>query len=155
MQIKTILAVSASATFVLFAVAAYSEELGVMALAPSEMKWSPQGALALTGLEQVNLVGDPAKPGPYTIRLRFPAGYKVAPHTHPDSREITILSGTVYTGYGDKFDAEKLKALPTGSFYTEPANVSHFLEMREAVMVQVSGMGPSGRKFVNPADNPK
>jgi quercetin dioxygenase-like cupin family protein len=87
--------------------------------------------------------------------LRFPAGYKVAPHTHPDSREITILSGTVYTGYGDKFDAEKLKALPTGSFYTEPANVSHFLEMREAVMVQVSGMGPSGRKFVNPADNPK
>ena len=155
MQIKTILAVSASATFVLFAVAAYSEELGVMALAPSEMKWSPQGALALTGLEQVNLVGDPAKPGPYTIRLRFPAGYKVAPHTHPDSREITILSGTVYTGYGDKFDAEKLKALPAGSFYTEPANVSHFLEMREAVMVQVSGMGPSGRKFVNPADNPK
>ena len=112
MQIKTILAVSASATFVLFAVAAYSEELGVMALAPSEMKWSPQGALALTGLEQVNLVGDPAKPGPYTIRLRFPAGYKVAPHTHPDSREITILFGTVHTGYGDKFDAEKLKALP-------------------------------------------
>jgi uncharacterized RmlC-like cupin family protein len=155
MQIKTILAVSASATFVLFAVAAYSEELGVMALAPSEMKWSPQGALALTGLEQVNLVGDPAKPGPYTIRLRFPAGYKVAPHTHPDSREITILFGTVHTGYGDKFDAEKLKALPAESFYTEPANVSHFLEMREAVMVQVSGMGPSGRKFVNPADNPK
>jgi len=154
MQIKTILAVSASATFVLFAVAAYSEELGVMALAPSEMKWSPQGALALTGLEQVNLVGDPAKPGPYTIRLRFPAGYKVAPHTHPDSREITILFGTVHTGYGDKFDAEKLKALPAGSFYTEPANVSHFLEMREAVMVQVSGMGPSGRKFVNP-DNPQ
>ena len=152
MQIKTI---SASAAFVLFAVAAYSEELGVMALTPSEMKWSPQGALALTGMEQVNLVGDPAKPGPYTIRLTFPAGYKVAPHTHPDSREVTILSGTWYTGYGDKFDAEKLKALPAGSFYTEPANVSHFVEVREAVMAQVSGMGPSGRKFVNPADNPK
>jgi hypothetical protein len=95
MQIKTILAVSASAAFVLLAVAAYSEELGVMALTPSEMKWRPQGALALTGMEQVNLVGDPAKPGPYTIRLTFPAGYKVAAHTHPDSREITILSGTL------------------------------------------------------------
>ena len=154
MQIKTILAVSGSATFALFAVAAYAE-LGVMALTPSEMKWNPQGALALTGMEQINLVGDPAKPGPYTIRLTFPAGYKVAAHTHPDSREVTILSGTVYTGYGDKFDAEKLKALPTGSFYTEPANVSHFLEVREAVMVQVSGTGPSGRKFVNPADNLK
>ena len=95
MRIKVILAVSASAIFVSFAVAAYAEELGVMALTPSEMKWSPQGALALTGLEQVNLVGDPAKPGPYTIRLTYPAGYKVDAHTHPDSREITILSGTL------------------------------------------------------------
>ena len=109
----------------------------------------------LPGMEQVNLVGDPAKPGPYTIRLKISAGYKVAAHTHPDSREVTILSGTWYMGYGDKFDAEKLKAMPAGSFFTEPANVSHFVEVREPVMVQVSGMGPSGRKFVNPADNPK
>jgi hypothetical protein len=66
-------------------------EPGVMALTPSEMKWSPQGGLALPGMEQVNLVGDPAKPGPYTLRLKFPTGYKLAPHTHPDSREVTIL----------------------------------------------------------------
>jgi hypothetical protein len=53
-----------------------------VALTADEMKWSPQGALALPGLEQVNLVGEPSKPGPYTIRLKFPAGYKLAPHTH-------------------------------------------------------------------------
>jgi quercetin dioxygenase-like cupin family protein len=129
--------------------------LGVIAVTPSEMKWTPQGALALPGMEQVNLVGDPAKPGPYTIRLKFPAGYKVAPHTHPDSREITILSGTWYTGYGEKSDPTALKALPAGSFYTEPANVPHFVEVREPVVVQVSGTGPSGRKFINPTDNPK
>ena len=127
----------------------------VMALTPSEMQWGAQGGLALPGMEQLNLVGNPTKPGPYTIRLKFPAGYKLAPHTHPDSREVTILSGTWYTAYGDKFDAAQLKALPAGSFYTEPANVSHFVEVREPVMIQVSGMGPSGRKFVNPADNPK
>jgi hypothetical protein len=128
---------------------------GVMALTPSEMKWGAQGGLALPGMEQLKLVGDPAKPGPYTIRLKFPAGYKLAPHTHPDSREVTILSGTWYTGYGDKFDLATLKALPAGSFYTEPANVAHFVEVREPVIIQVSGTGPSGRKFVNPADNPK
>jgi hypothetical protein len=128
---------------------------GVMALTPAEMKWTSQGGLALPGMEQVNLIGDPAKPGPYTLRLKFPAGYKLAPHTHPDSREVTILSGTWYTGYGEKFDAAALKALPAGSFYTEPANAPHFVEVREPVMVQVSGIGPSGRKFVNPADNPK
>jgi quercetin dioxygenase-like cupin family protein len=100
-------------------------------------------------------VGDPAKPGPYTLRLKFPAGYKLAPHTHPDSREVTILSGTWYTGYGEKFDSAALKALPAGSFYTEPANLPHFVETRGDVLIQVSGTGPSARKFVNPEDNPK
>jgi hypothetical protein len=92
-----------------------------MALTPTEMKWMPQPGAAGSGIEQLNLVGDPAKPGPYTLRPRFPAGYKLGPHTHPDSREVTVLSGTWYTAYGDKFDAAALKMLPVGSFYTEPA----------------------------------
>jgi hypothetical protein len=62
-------------------------------ITPDEMKWTSQGAYAAPGMEQLNLIGDPAKSGPYTIRLKFPKGYKVAPHTHPDAREVTILSG--------------------------------------------------------------
>jgi quercetin dioxygenase-like cupin family protein len=94
-------------------------------------------------------------------RMRGPDGRagvhreELAPHTHPDSREITILSGTWYSGYGETYDPAALKALPAGSFYTEPASVPHFVEVRDSVVIQVSGMGPSGRKFVNPADNPK
>ena len=80
-----------------------------VAMTPTDVKWESQGALATGGIEQARLVGDPSKPGPYTIRLRFPAGYKLAPHTHPDYREVTILSGTWYTGYGEKFDAAALK----------------------------------------------
>ena len=128
---------------------------GPVALTPSEMKWQSQGGLAAPGMEQLNLVGDPAKPGPYTLRLKFPKGFRIAPHTHPDSREVTILSGTWRTGYGEKFDAAALKALPAGSFFTEPANVPHFIEIKEDVVLQVSGTGPSGRKFVNPEDSPK
>jgi quercetin dioxygenase-like cupin family protein len=125
------------------------------ALTPTEMTWETQG-MALAGMEQAKLVGDPSKPGPYTIRLKFPAGYRLAPHTHPDYREVTILSGTFYTGHSDKFDAALIKALPAGSFYTEPANLPHFIEAREPVTIQVSGTGPSGRKFVSPAaDSPK
>jgi uncharacterized RmlC-like cupin family protein len=122
------------------------------ATTPAEMKWGSQGGLAMAGMEQVNLVGDPSEPGPYTLRLKFPAGYKLAPHVHPDNREVTILSGTWYTGYGEKFDETALKALPAGSFYTEPANVPHFVEVREPVTIQVSGTGPSGRKPVSPGD---
>jgi quercetin dioxygenase-like cupin family protein len=123
---------------------------GVVALTPDEMKWRSQGALAAPGLEQVNLVGDPAKPGPYTIRIRFPKGYRIPPHTHPDAREVTILSGTYATGYGERFDPADLKVLPAGSFYTEPANVPHYIEIKQDVVLQVSGIGPSGRRYVNP-----
>jgi len=124
---------------------------GVVALTPVEMKWSGQGGLAAQGMEQLNLVGDPAQPGPYTVRLKFPKGLKIAPHTHPDSREVTILSGVYATGYGDTFEAAKLKTLPAGSFYTEPANVPHYIEIKEDAVLQISGTGPSGRRAVSPA----
>ena len=123
---------------------------GIVALTPDEMKWQSQGVLAAPGLEQLNLVGDPARSGPYTIRLRFPKGYSIPPHTHPDAREVTILSGTFATGYGERFDPASLKILPAGSFYTEPANMPHYIEIKEDTVLQVSGTGPSGRKPVNP-----
>ena len=126
-----------------------------VALTPAEMKWQSQGGLAAPGMEQINLVGDPAKPGPYTLRLKFPKGFRIEAHSHPDSREVTILSGTFATGYGEKFDAAGLKILPAGSFYTEPANVPHYIEIKEEVVLQVSGMGPSGRRFVDPPGSPK
>jgi len=138
----------ASITSISPAAIAQDRTTAPVALTADEMAWSPQGSLALPGLEQVSLIGDPSKPGPYTIRLKFPAGYRLAPHAHPDPREVTILSGTWYTGYGEKFDAAALKALPAGSFYTEPANLPHFVEVRDAVVIQVSGVGPSGRTFV-------
>jgi len=127
----------------------------VVALTPAEMKWQSQGGLATPGMEQLNLVGDPAKPGPYTLRLKFPKGFTIAPHSHPDSREVTIISGTYATGYGEKFDAEKLKVLPAGSFYTEPANIPHYIEIMEEVVLQVSGTGPSGRHFVDRPERSK
>lgn len=117
-----------------------------VALTPAEITFT-DGRMAPDGVSQALLVGDPSKPGPYTIRLRFPDGYRLAPHTHPDAREITILSGTWLTGYGEHFEAAKLKELPAGSFYTEPAEVFHFVQTRGEVVIQVSGTGPSGRRF--------
>ena len=146
--------VVAIAAAVAVAHGAIGETSGVIALVPNEMEWSPQGGFAMPGMEQANLVGDPKKPGPYTLRLKFPAGYRLAPHTHPDAREVTILSGTFYTGYGERWDNASLKQLPAGSFYTEPANLAHFIEVREPVLIQVSGIGPSTRKFLEQAATP-
>ena len=143
--------VSAAAGVALNAVA----QTAAVAVTPAEMKWASQGGLAAPGMEQVNLLGDPAKPGPCTLRLKIPKGFKIAPHTHPDSREVTILSGTFATGYGEKFDAANLKILPAGSFYTEPANIPYYIAIEEDTVLQVSGLGPSGRRFVDPPGSPK
>jgi quercetin dioxygenase-like cupin family protein len=137
------------------ALMAQTDAASVLALTPVEMKWKKQGGLAAPGMEQLNLVGDPNRPGRYTLRLKFPKGLKIAPHTHPDSREVTILTGIFATGYGETFDSAKLKVLPAGSFYTEPANVPHYIEIEEDTVLQVSGTGPSGRNYVNPSDNPE
>ena len=123
-------------------------QLERMVVTPDELKWSTLAAYAMPGLEQVNLMGDPALPGRYTIRLKFPKGYRIAPHTHPDSREVTVLSGTFANGYGDTFDATKLRKLKAGSYYTEPSDVPHFIQVEEDVVLQVTGVGPSGRHFI-------
>ena len=59
------------------------------------------------------------------------------------------------TGYGETFDDAKLKILPAGSFYTEPANLPHFIEIREETVLLVSGAGPSGRLYLDRPDDSK
>ena len=131
-------------------VLAHGHRPRALALTPSEMSWTSQGPFAVPRMAQVNLVGNPLRPGPYTLRLKFAKGSRIAPHSHPDSREVTILSGVFATGYGETFDSAKLKILPAGSFYTEPSNVPHFIEIEEDAVLQVSSTGPSGLKLVNP-----
>ncbi len=143
------------ASGLVFDAVATEQSPAVVAVTQAEMHWTPQSALSAPGMQQVILVGDPAKAGPYTMRLKFPKGLKIAPHSHPDSREVTILSGVFATGYGEKFDPEHLKILPAGSFYTEPKNTPHYIEIKEDCVVQISGTGPSGRIFVSPADSTK
>ena len=106
------------------------------------------GSLAKKGLEQANLIGNPIKTGKYIVRLKAQKGYTMLPHSHTDTREITILKGTWCTGYGNTFDKTKLICLKTGDMYTEPANVNHYVYADEETIIQVHGMGPSGRTFV-------
>ena len=57
-------------------------------------------------------------------------------------------SGTWYFGYGKTFDSNALKALPPGSFYTEPPADPHFAETRDsAVVLQITGYGPTGTTY--------
>src|SRR5262252_1519122 len=77
-------------------------------------------------IQMTNLVGDPTKPGLYTVRVALAAHTQAKPHVHRDNRSVTVISGTWSMGYGAQFDEKALKALPPGSVYTEPAGQAHF-----------------------------
>jgi quercetin dioxygenase-like cupin family protein len=111
---------------------------------PDELVW--KGPPLGTGLQRADITGDEKKPGIYVYRIRAPAGVRVKPHFHPDERVVTVISGTLLMGYGDKFDEAAMKALPAGSMWTEPANVPHYVWAKDGeVVIQVMGAnGPSG-----------
>jgi quercetin dioxygenase-like cupin family protein len=114
-----------------------------------------RGTSGVAGIQTTVLKGDPEKPGLYTLLLRIPPGTRIAAHDHPDDRVGTVVSGTWYFGYGRAFDAKALRALPPGSFYTEPPGDAHFAETRESeVLLQVTGVGPSGTAYVRAEDAP-
>ncbi len=118
---------------------------------PGEIPWKP--STRVQGLENADLAGDSSRPGPVVYRVKFPPNYQIQAHTHPDDRTYTVISGVWYVGWGTKFDDTKLKAMPAGSFYTEPANVPHFVTTKgEGAIVQITATGPVTRpKFVDPA----
>ena len=129
-------------------------------ITPSEVKWPAPaaggtGTSGVSGTQTVVLKGDPTKPGLYTLLLRVGPNTRIEAHAHPDDRVATVISGTWYFGYGKQFNEAALKALPPGSFYTEPPNSNHFAMTRgEGVTIQITGTGPSGTAYVHPANDP-
>jgi hypothetical protein len=128
---------------------------------PNEVKWPPAAAGAagtsgVAGIQTVVLKGDPTKPGLYTLLLRLGPNQKIEAHSHSDDRVAVVVSGTWYFGYGRQFDESKLRALPAGSFYTEPPKMDHFAMTRgETVTIQITGTGPSTTTYVNSANQPR
>jgi len=130
-------------------------------LTPAEYEFPKRGnpgtgSSGVAGIQTVVLKGDPDQAGVYTIMLRVPAHTRIAAHSHRDDRVATVISGTWRIGYGDRFDESKLKALPPGSYYTEPPGQNHFAETGdEPVVVQITGFGPSSTDYVDHGNDPR
>lgn len=125
------------------------------AIYQENIKWSPFPAFPPQARLAI-LVGNPKEPGPYVVRVKVPAGVILMPHTHPEDRIYTVISGVFYIGLGTKFDASKLKAYPPGSVVVLPGNTPHFHWAKSGEYVtQVSAIGPLGISYVNPSDDPR
>jgi len=128
------------------------EPVGMRRLTPDEIAaMAAPAGVGSPGVRMTPLIGDPAKPGLYTVRVSIAAHTQVRPHRHRDNRSVMVVSGTWHMGYGGTFDAKALKDLPPGSFYTEPADQPHFAATGdEPVVIWVTGYGPSDTRFVSP-----
>jgi quercetin dioxygenase-like cupin family protein len=108
------------------------------------------------GAQTAILVGDPSKAETMVQRVKFPANYKVAPHTHPYAEVVTVLSGRFGNGMGEKFDQSKGELLPAGSVFSLPGKHPHYVwTADEEVVLQIHFTGPGGIDFINPADDPR
>jgi len=108
---------------------------------PSTVKWEA-GTGEFKGLTVAWMSGDPTKAGPWTVRLKAPAGAKFPVHYHNDTEMVTVISGTFAAAIGDKFDASKLMALPAGSYVVIPAGMKHYAMAKTDCIVQLSGTKP-------------
>ena len=121
----------------------------------ADVRWVDAPPVLPAGAKIAVLEGDPSKPGPFTLRLQFPANYKIAPHIHPADEHVTVISGTFARGMGGTFDESKLEELGPGGFAMMKAGMQHFAWSKDGAVVQLHGIGPWGLTYVNPADDPR
>src|SRR6266853_6540479 len=95
-------------------------------MSPSDLKWGDMPPGLPAGAKMAVLNGDPTKPGPFTVRMQAPAGYKIAPHTHPTSERLTVISGAFGIGMGNKFDEAATKEMGQVSYLVLPPGMTHF-----------------------------
>lgn len=108
---------------------------------PSEVKWGPAPPVVPKGAQAAVLNGDPFKDGAsYTLRLKMPDGYRIGPHWHPTDENVTVLSGTLGAGMGDKFDPAAGKFLKPGGFVCMPKEMHHYAWAKGPTIIQVHGI---------------
>ena len=106
---------------------------------PKEIKW-----VKGNGSESAVLVGDPAKPGLYVVLQKWLPHNNSRPHSHPNDRYITVISGTWWVNTGPNYDPAGFKPVPAGSFVVHTAKEMHYDGAKdEECVLQIVGMGPA------------
>ncbi len=88
--------------------------------------------------------GDASKPEMYGIVIKWPPHTNSRPHSHPNDRYITVLSGTWWINTGAKFDPDSMVPMKPGSFIIHHAGQIHYDGAKDdPAMIYIVGMGPA------------
>lgn len=126
-----------------------------LVVTPDQIKWGPVPPVFPAGAEIAVLEGNPAAKGPIVLRLKFPAGYVIAPHWHSMDERVTVLQGTFYIGAGDDVDKAASQAVPAGGLVSLPATMHHYAWVKTPATVQVHLDGPFDIFYIHPSDDPR
>jgi quercetin dioxygenase-like cupin family protein len=122
---------------------------------PEDILWRPFPAFP-PSVRLAVVVGEPSVFGPYVVRVKVPSGVKLMPHSHPEDRVYTVMSGVFYIGLGETFDANQLHAYPPGAVVVLPGDTFHYHWAKSGEYVtQVTANGPLGLEYHNPEDDPR
>ena len=99
--------------------------------------------------------GDPTRPGPFTLLVSMPNGYRIPPHSHPSYEHVEVKEGTLLVGLGDELDPKMTQALAAGDSATAPAGVHHFSIAKGRTLLSATFMGPYTITYVRAEDAPK
>jgi quercetin dioxygenase-like cupin family protein len=143
-----------AAVLIALASSAFAQE-AMKVFKPDTLTWK-DNPMFPKGAQTVLLVGDPTKAGVFILRTKFPRNYQVPPHTHPFSEVVTVITGSLGNGMGEKFDAQTGEMLKAGSIFALPAKHAHYVwTTDEETIVQVQATGPWGIDYINPAGDPR
>jgi quercetin dioxygenase-like cupin family protein len=120
----------------------------------STLQWGDPPPALERGAQLAVLSGDPGKAGWFALRLKFPAGYKIALHWHPTAEHVTVLEGDFTLRMGDAPDEHK-RSFGPGGYVVLPAHMHHAASTQDGALVQVAGMGPFVLNYVDPKDDPR
>jgi quercetin dioxygenase-like cupin family protein len=122
---------------------------------PAKLSWGPAPPTLPAGARMAVVSGDPTKAGPFTLDLAFPNGYRIPSHFHPSTENVTVKSGTLLFGMGDKLDRKGMKPMKRGESSSIPANMHHFVQAKGKTTVEVSSTGPFVINYVNASEDPQ
>jgi uncharacterized RmlC-like cupin family protein len=118
-------------------------------------QWGPAPPALPAGAQIAVLEGNPGEKGTVVLRLKFPAGYDIPAHWHSMTERVTVISGALHVGMGDKLDRAASQTLDPGGFVSLPATVHHFAWASTPTVVQIDLEGPFDIFYVNAADDPQ
>lgn len=96
------------------------------------------------------IIGAEKESAPYLQRVRIAPGGRIPRHWHPDTRQTTVLAGSLHVSFGAAGETTREVVLPAGSVYVVPAHLPHEVWPEDGnVTYQETGTGPTATHLLS------